>query len=92
VRSRFYADFAYGSAWPGMASMLNGQTQEAVKAAQTAYHLGQHVTITTFPAMAQAAAGNTAEAKKLADVLDKKAMSRYVCAYEVAAVHLYSER
>jgi serine/threonine protein kinase/tetratricopeptide (TPR) repeat protein len=83
-----YPDFAYGYAWLGMAYMLNGQTQEAVKAAENAYRMDQNVTITTFLAMAQAAAGNTAEAKKLADVLDKKARSRYVCAYEVAGVHL----
>ena len=83
-----YPDFAYGYAWLGMAYMLNGQTQEAVKAAQEAYRLDQHVTITTFLAMAQAAAGNTAEAKKLAGMLDKKARSHYVCAYEVAGVHL----
>jgi len=84
-----YPDFAYGYAWLGMAYMLNGQTQEAVKAAQKAYSLDQHVTVTTFLAMVQAAAGNTAEAKKLADMLDKKARARYVCAYEVAGVHLY---
>jgi len=83
-----YPDFAYGYAWLGMAYMLNGQAQEAVKAAQEAYRLDQHVTITTFLAMAQAAAGNTAEAKRLTDMLDKKAQSRYVCAYEVAGVHL----
>ncbi len=83
-----YPDFAYGYAWLGMAYMLNGQAQEAVKAAEDAYRLDQHVTITTFLAMAQAAAGNTAEAKRLADMLDRKARSRYVCAYEVAGVHL----
>jgi TolB-like protein/tRNA A-37 threonylcarbamoyl transferase component Bud32 len=83
-----YPDFAYGYAWLGMAYMLNGQPREAVKAAQDAYRLDQHVTVTTFLAMAQAAAGNTAEAKRLADMLDKKARSRYVCAYEVAGVHL----
>ncbi|MGA2149718.1 MAG: protein kinase [Bryobacteraceae bacterium] len=83
-----YPDFAYGYAWLGLAYMLNGQTQEAVKAAQNAYRLDQHVTVTTFLAMAQAAAGNTAEAKRLADMLDKKARSHYVCAYEVAGVHL----
>jgi len=38
--------------------------------------------------MAQAAAGNTAEAKRLADELDKKARSHYLCAYEIAGVHL----
>jgi serine/threonine-protein kinase len=83
-----YPGFAYGYAWLGMAYMLNGQPQEAVKAAQSAYRLDQHVTITTFLAIAQAAAGNTAEAKRLADMLDQKARSRYVCAYEVAGVHL----
>jgi len=83
-----YPDFAYGYAWLGMAYMLNGQAQEAVKAAQEAYRLDQHVTITTFLAMAQAAAGNTAEAKRLTDMLDKKAQSRYVCAYEVEGVHI----
>jgi TolB-like protein/tRNA A-37 threonylcarbamoyl transferase component Bud32/Tfp pilus assembly protein PilF len=83
-----YPDFAYGYAWLGMAYMLNGQAQEAVKAAQDAYRLDQHVTITTFLAMAQAAAGHTAEAKRLTDMLDQKARSRYVCAYEVAGVHL----
>jgi serine/threonine-protein kinase len=83
-----YPDFAYGYAWLGMAYLLNGQGQEAVKAAQNAYRLDQHVTVTTFLAIAQAAAGNTAEAKRLADMLDKKARSHYVCAYEVAGVHL----
>ena len=83
-----YPNFAYGYAWLGMAYMLNGQAQEAVQAAQKAYGLEQHVTTTTFLAMAQAAAGNTAEAKRLADLLDKKARSHYVCAYEVAGVHL----
>ena len=83
-----HPDFAYGYAWLGMAYMLNGQHQEAVKAAQAAYRLDQHVTTTTFLAMAQAAAGNKAEAKRLADELDKKAKSRYLCAYEIAGVHL----
>jgi eukaryotic-like serine/threonine-protein kinase len=83
-----YPDFAYGYAWLGMAYMLNGQPREAVKAAQDAYRLDQHVTITTFLAMVQAAAGNTAEAKKLADELDKNAKSHYLCAYEIAGVHL----
>ena len=83
-----YPDFAYGYAWLGMAYMLNGQPKEAVKAAQEAYRLDQHVTTTTFLAMAQAAAGNTAEAKRLADELDKKARSHYLCAYEIAGVHL----
>jgi serine/threonine protein kinase/tetratricopeptide (TPR) repeat protein len=83
-----YPDFAYGYAWLGMAYMLNGQAQKAVEAAQAAYRLDQHVTVTTFLAMAQAAAGNTAEAKRLADMLDQRARSRYVCAYEVAGVHL----
>ena len=83
-----YPDFAYGYAWLGMAYMLNGQPKEAVKAAQEAYRLDQHVTTTSFLAIVQAAAGNTAEAKNLADQLDKKARSRYVCAYEIAGVHL----
>lgn len=83
-----YPDFAYGYAWLGMAYMLNGQPKEAVKAAQEAYRLDQHVTTTTFLAMAQAAAGNTGEAKRLADELDKKARSHYLCAYEIAGVHL----
>ncbi len=83
-----YPDFAYGYAWLGMAYMMNGQAQEAVKAAEAAYRLDQHVTITTFLAMAQAAAGNTKEAKRLAVMLDRKARSRYVCAYEVAGVHV----
>jgi len=83
-----YPDFAYGYAWLGLAYMLNGQPQEAVKAAEKAYSLDQHVTITTFLAMAQAAAGNRAEAKRLADMLEQKARSRYVCAYEVAGVHV----
>ena len=83
-----YPDFAYGYAWLGMSLMLNGQTQEAVKAAQEAYRLDQHVTTTTFLAMVQAAAGNKAEARKLADELDKKSKSHYLCAYEIAGVHL----
>jgi eukaryotic-like serine/threonine-protein kinase len=83
-----YPDFAYGYAWLGLAYMLNGQAQEAVNAAQKAYSLDQHVTITTFLALAQAAAGNAAEAKRLVDTLEQKAKSRYVCAYEVAGVHV----
>ena len=83
-----YPDFAYGYAWLGMAYMLNGQPREAVKAAQEAYRLDQHVTTTTLLAIVQAAAGNTAEARKLADELDQKSKSRYLCAYEIAGVHL----
>ncbi|HUB79914.1 MAG TPA: protein kinase [Bryobacteraceae bacterium] len=83
-----YPDFAFGYAWMGMAYMLEGQTQEALKAAQTAYRMDQHVTITTFLALAEAAAGDKAEAAKLADMLEKKARSRYVCAYELAGVRL----
>jgi len=84
-----HPDFAYGYTWLGMAYMLNGQLPEAVKAAQTAYRMDQHVTIATFLAIVEAAAGDKAEARKLADELDRKARSRYVCAYEVAGVHLY---
>jgi hypothetical protein len=38
--------------------------------------------------MAQAAAGNAAEARRLVEVLEQKAKSRYVCVYEVAGVHV----
>ncbi|HUA58435.1 MAG TPA: protein kinase [Verrucomicrobiae bacterium] len=83
-----HPDFAYGYAWLGLAYMLNGQTQQAVQAAQKAYSIDQPVTITTFLAITQAAAGNKAEAKRLADQLEQKARSHYVCAYEVAGVHV----
>jgi serine/threonine-protein kinase len=83
-----HPDFAFGYAWLAMAYVLNGQAQEAVKAAEKAYALDQNVTFTTFLAIAQAAASNVQEAKKLAALLEKKAKSRYVCAYEVAGVHV----
>ena len=83
-----HPDFAYGYAWLGMAYMLKGQTKDAVKVAQEGYRRDPNVSITTFLAMAHAADGNKAEALKLVDDLEKKARSRYVCAYEVSGVYV----
>jgi TolB-like protein/Tfp pilus assembly protein PilF len=83
-----HPDFAFAYGWLGMALVLKGQASEAVPILQRAVALDNNVTTTHFLAMAQAAAGNPGEARRLANALAKAADSRYVCAYEVGTVFL----
>jgi eukaryotic-like serine/threonine-protein kinase len=77
---------AYG--WMAMAYMMKGQPRDAVPLARKSVQLDSNVTTLHALAMVEQAAGNAAEARKLAASLEDAAKSRYVCAYEVASVHL----
>jgi len=81
-------DFAFAQAWLGMAYVLKGQFADAIPALTRARDLDENVTTMHFLAMAQAAAGNRAEAEHLLKKLETAAETRYTCAYEVASVHL----
>jgi serine/threonine protein kinase/tetratricopeptide (TPR) repeat protein len=83
-----HPDFAFGYGWLGMALVMKGQTAEAIPILTRARELDDNITTTHFLAMAQATAGNKAEAARLADVLAKAAENRYACAYEVGSVYL----
>jgi tetratricopeptide (TPR) repeat protein len=83
-----HPDFGFAYGWLGMAYMMTGRAREAVEVAEKGRKLDPNVTTTHFLAMAQAAAGNKTEARRLAQELESVAKSRYACAYEVASVHL----
>ncbi len=83
-----HPDFAFAYAWMGMALLMKGDAHAALPPLERARMLDDNVTTTHFLAMAQAAAGNKAEARKLVAGLEKVAATRYTCAYEVASVHL----
>ena len=83
-----HPDFGFAYGWLGMAYLMSGRAPEAVEAAEKGRKLDPNVTTTHFLAMAQAAAGNKAEALKWAQELENAAKSHYACAYEVASVHL----
>jgi tetratricopeptide (TPR) repeat protein len=83
-----HPDFGFAYGWLGMAYMLTGRAHEAVEAAAKAHKLDPNVSTTHFLAMAQAAAGNKAEAQRLATELESVAQSRYACAYEIGSVYL----
>jgi TolB-like protein/tetratricopeptide (TPR) repeat protein len=84
-----YPNFAFAYAWLGMAYAMKGQFAEALPALTRARELDDNVTTTHFLAIAQAAAGNKAEATRLVKLLEVAAENRYTCAYEVATVHLH---
>ena len=84
-----YPNFAFAYAWLGMAYAMKGQFAEALPALTRARELDDNVTTTHFLAIAQAAAGNKAEATRLVKLLEIAAANRYTCAYEVATVHLH---
>ena len=71
-----------------MGLVLKGQVAEAIPHLERARQLDNNVTTAHFLAMAQAAAGNRAEAKRLIDDLAKAADTRYTCAYEIGSVYL----
>jgi eukaryotic-like serine/threonine-protein kinase len=83
-----HPDFAFASAWLGMGLVLKGQIAEAIPHLERARQLDNNVTTSHFLAMAQAAAGNKAEARRLIDDLAKAADTRYTCAYEIGSVYL----
>jgi tetratricopeptide (TPR) repeat protein len=83
-----HPDFAFAHGWLGMALVMKGQVAEAIPILTHARELDTNVTTTHFLAMAQAAAGNTAEAERLANALATAAETRYTCAYEVGSVFL----
>ncbi len=80
--------FAWAYAWIGVAYMQKGRFPEAIAAIEKASKLDPNATIDHFLALAQAAAGNKAEARKLLAKIEEAAKHQYVCAYEVASVHV----
>ena len=80
-------DAAYALAWLGMAYMMKGDFPQAIPPLVRAHELDSNVTITHFLGVAEAAAGNRAEAQKLVASLEAAAKTQYVCAYEVAEIH-----
>ncbi len=83
-----HPDSAFAHAWMGMAYVQKKQFPEAIAAIQKARSLEPSYTMDHFLAVVLAAAGNKAEARKLAAKLDQMAQRQYVCAYEVAEVHV----
>jgi TolB-like protein/Tfp pilus assembly protein PilF len=83
-----HPDFAFAHAWLGMALVMKGQASAAIPILMRARELDTNVTTTHLLAMAQAAAGNKAEAERLANALATAAETRYTCAYEVGSVYL----
>jgi predicted Zn-dependent protease len=75
-------------AWLGMSLVLKGQVAEAIPLLERARMLDDNVTTSHFLAMAQAAAGNEKEARRLIAALAKAADQRYMCAYEIGSVYL----
>ena len=82
-----HPDFAFAHAWLGMALVMKGQVSDALPILKRARDLDNNVTTTHMLAIAQAAAGNRAEATRLAEAL-AAADNRYTCAYEVGSVFL----
>jgi TolB-like protein/Tfp pilus assembly protein PilF len=83
-----HPDFAFAHGWLGMALVMKGQAAEAIPILTRARELDDNITTTHFLAMAQATAGNKAEAERLANTLATAAENRYACAYEVGSVYL----
>jgi TolB-like protein/Tfp pilus assembly protein PilF len=83
-----HPDFAFAQAWLGMGLVMKGHVAEALPILKRARDLDNNVTTTHMLAIAQAAAGNRAEATRLAEALAAAADSRYTCAYEVGSVFL----
>lgn len=83
-----HPDFAPGHAALGMTYVLTGKLPEALEEARLADKLQPDPLTQHFVAMVYAAAGNKADAQRLAAALEKAADARYGCAYEIASIHL----
>ncbi|MBI3695504.1 MAG: protein kinase [Acidobacteria bacterium] len=80
--------FAFAYAWMGIAYGQKGRFPEAVAATEKAVKLDPNPTTDHFLAIAQAAAGNKSEARRVLAKLEEMAKRQYVCAYEIAEVHV----
>jgi TolB-like protein/tetratricopeptide (TPR) repeat protein len=83
-----HPDFSAAYVTVGMAYVMKGDPKTALPMLQRAYELDPITPVMHFLGMAHAAAGNRAEALKLAAALDNASKTRYVCAYEIAELHL----
>jgi tetratricopeptide (TPR) repeat protein len=83
-----HPDFSAAYVTVGMAYVMKGDPKTALPMLQRAYELDPIPPVMHFLGMAHAAAGNRAEALKLAAALDNASKTRYICAYEVAELHL----
>ena len=74
-------------AWKAMALTMQGHFGEAIKFQQRALDIDSNPGMQIFMGVIQAAAGNTAEAKKLLSRIETVAQQQYVCNYEIAQVY-----
>jgi serine/threonine-protein kinase len=81
-------NFAAAYAFMGMAYAQKKQFAEAIQSIEKARSLNPGYTMDHFLAIAHAQSGNKAEAKKLLERIEEVARNQYVCAYEVASVHV----
>ncbi len=81
-------NFAWGYAWQGMAYALTDRLPEAVASIQRANELEPSYTMRHFLAVVKAAAGDTQGAQAILAQLEEESRHRYVCAYEIAGVHM----
>lgn len=83
-----HPNFAFAYIWLGMAHSQKGQYPEALAALKHARELNPSYTVDHFIAVVEASAGNKAEARRLGQRLEVAASHTYVCAYEVAEIHI----
>jgi len=81
-------NFSFGYAVMGMAYSQKGQFPEAIAALEKAIQLDPNWHGELFLAHVRAAAGDKAEARKILSKVEALSRKQYVCAYEIATVHV----
>ena len=84
----FDPEYALGHSVIGLAEVLNGQPAEAVRTFQTAVAIEDGPVERGFFALGHALSGNPAEARSELAKMKQAGQTQYVCAYEVASVHV----
>ena len=79
--------FPWGYVWTGMAYSQLGKFPEAIAALKKAVELEPDAAMDHFLADVEAAAGNKAEARRIAAKLEEESKHGYVCPYEVAEIY-----
>jgi len=89
-RKALETDSSFSTAYAvmGLAYAQKKQFPEAIAALKKANALDPNPTMQLFLAHVQAAAGNRAEAVQLLAKMEELSKHRYVCAYEIAQVHV----
>jgi TolB-like protein/tetratricopeptide (TPR) repeat protein len=81
-------DYAFAHAWMGLAYAQKKDFPPAIAELRKAQDLQPGYTMDHFLAVVLAAAGNKEEARKLVAKIESLSQHQYVCAYEVAEVHV----